>query len=356
MPLGKFVALTGVSGSGKSSLAMGVLFAEGSRSYLDGLSTYQRRRIEQETTPDVDTIEHIPAAIALRQRPLLPGPRSTVGTMTEIYAVMRLAMSRLGTHLCPNGHPIPPTPKAILTEVIICPTCHAQTPILGAESFAFATLGGCRSCKGLGIMRTVDEATLIPDDSRSIDDGAVAPWRLLGRTKQPLIIKELGVRTSVPWRELSSKEKELVLHGQDRTVFVSFLSSQGRVLEGNLKYENAVRSVELMAAASAQTSGTSRTVDRFMRTKVCPSCEGTRLSDVARSSKLAGYSISEISSWTLDELLDKVPGLLAKASSSNEGLIELSKRLSGEFKRAVEPLLELGLGYLSMNRSGDTLS
>ena len=356
VPLNAFIALTGVSGSGKSSLAMGVLFAEGSRRYLDGLSTYQRRRVEQETAPDVDSIEHLPAAVALRQRPPVPGPRSTVGTLTEVYAVMRLSLSRLGMHLCPNGHPIPPTPKAIMTESMVCPTCHEQAPILGAESFAFTTLGACPVCKGLGVTRLVNEASLIPDDSLSIDRGAVAPWRLLGRTKQPLIIKELGVRTDIPWRDLSHKEKELVLHGADKKVFVSFLSSQGRVLEGNLNYENAVRSVELMAAANAREDGNSQTVDRFMYVSPCASCNGSRLNETARSSKLAGHPIAELSSWPLEKLHGTLPGILADAAKHDEALATFAQRLTKEFIKAVEPLIDLGLEYLSVNRGGDSLS
>ncbi|MEU6375377.1 excinuclease ABC subunit UvrA [Streptomyces sp. NPDC046909] len=355
VPLGRFVAVSGVSGSGKSSLAMGVLFAEGSRRYLDGLSTYARRRITQETRPDVDSISHLPAAVALRQRPPTPGSRSTVGTMTEVYAVLRLAMSRFGSHLCPNGHRVPPTAEVALTGTLTCPDCgiHAAAP--GAESFAFATLGACPGCRGLGVSREVDDSTLIPDPTLTIDEGAVAPWRLLGRTKMPLVVRELGVRTDIPWAGLTRKERELVLHGPETTVHVAFPTSKGRVLEGNLKYENAVAAVRAMAASGAAESGGGTTA-RFMTTGSCRTCGGTRLSDEARSSLLGERTIAELAAWPLQDLADRAPKLFRSAAETDAALRPAAERLADELRKAIEPLLTLGLGYLSADRSGDTLS
>ncbi len=355
VPLNRFVACAGVSGSGKSSLAMGVLFAEGSRRYLDGLSTYMRRRVAQATTPDVDGISHLPAAIALRQHPPLPGPRSTVGTMTETLAVMRLAMSRFGAHICPNGHVVLPSAEVALTGNMDCPECGIHSPAPGAESFAFATLGACPVCHGLGFSRELDESSLIPDPTLSIDEGAVAPWRLLGRTKLPLVVKELGVRTNIPWRDLSDAERELVLHGPEQTVHVSFLSSKGRVLEGNLKFENARDSVRAMAASSSQEAS-GQAADRFMNIQMCTACNGTRLSREARSSTLEGHTIAEIAAWPIGDLYERAASLFLAAAEADVALTLPAERLAKELRKAIGPLLELGLEYLSLDRAGDTLS
>ena len=273
LPLGEFVALTGLSGSGKSSLAMGVLYAEGSRRYLDGLPTFIRRRITQATKPAVDAIGYLPATLALRQRPPVPGPRSTVGTLTEVLAVLRLAMSRLGTHRCPNGHRVPPTLEASVTERMTCPTCGATAPLPSAESFAFNTLGACPTCQGLGVTRRVDEQTLVPDDGLSLDEGAVAPWRMLGRQHMPLVARELGVRTDVPYRDLTDHEREIVLHGPEVKKHIVVRSGTGRPFPMNTTYESATRSVEMMARSDRSTTGR-KSADRFLVSEVCPTCEG----------------------------------------------------------------------------------
>src|SRR5580698_5288074 len=238
VPLWRTVAVVGVSGSGKTSLAIGTLYAEGMQRYLSGLSTYSRRRLSQAQRPDVDRIDHLPPALALRQRPPIPGPRSTVGTMSEVLNVLRLMMSRLGSHLCPNGHRVGPS-VAAFEEEIVCPVCGVRFEHPSAESFAFNSYGACPACQGLGVRSEVDAATLVPDPDKSIDDGAVLPWNLGSRRLYRYAAAELGVRTGVPYRELTERERDIVLHGEEVEQQVAFPSGRsGRIVRLNVTYEN----------------------------------------------------------------------------------------------------------------------
>src|SRR6201986_2048073 len=169
VPLWRTVAVVGVSGSGKTSLAIGTLYAEGMQRYLSGLSTYSRRRLTQAQRPDVDRIDHLPPALALRQRPPVPGPRSTVGTMSEVLNVLRLMVSRLGTPVGPNGHRVAPS-VATLSEEIICPVCGVHFEHPSAEFFAFNSYGACPACQGLGVRSEVDVSTLVPDPGKTIEE------------------------------------------------------------------------------------------------------------------------------------------------------------------------------------------
>ncbi|MFI5614157.1 hypothetical protein [Amycolatopsis sp. NPDC051903] len=180
VPLWRTVVVAGVSGSGKTSLAMGTLYAEGLHRFLEGLSTYSRRRLTQAQRPDVDRIEHLPPALALRQRPPVPGPRSTVGTMSEVLNVLRLIMSRLGTHRCPLGHDVPPTVATQAMEVE-CPACGTRFEHPEAEWFAFNSLGACPGCAGTGVRTEVDPDALVPDPGKTIAGGAVLSWNVGGR-------------------------------------------------------------------------------------------------------------------------------------------------------------------------------
>src|SRR5580693_3523328 len=207
VPLWRIVAVVGVSGSGKTSLAIGTLYAEGMHRFLEGLSTYSRRRLAQVKRPDVDRIEHLPPALALRQRPPVPGLRSTVGTMSEVLNVLRLMISRLGSHLCPNGHRVEPS-IATLTEEITCPVCGARFEHPSAESFAFNSYGACPACHGLGVRSEVDVDTLVPDPGRTIQQGAVLPWNSGGRRLSMYAAGELGVRLDVPYQSLTERERD----------------------------------------------------------------------------------------------------------------------------------------------------
>jgi excinuclease ABC subunit A len=351
VPLWRTVAVVGVSGSGKTSLAIGTLYAEGMHRFLEALSTYSRRRLSQAQRPAVDRIDHLPPALALRQRPPVPGPRSTVGTMTEVLNILRLMMSRLGTHRCPNGHHVPPSVATQQMEVA-CPVCGARFEPPSAESFAFNSYGACPACDGLGVRTEVDVATLVPDRSKSIDDGAVLPWNLGARRLYRYAAAALGVRTDVPYQELTRRERDIVLHGPEVEQPVEFPSGKSRrIVRLNVTYENAVAAVE-----KAQRSDNERTraqVRKFLIVRTCSVCHGTRLRPEALSSLLGGKNLAEISALRLDELRSFAAGL---APGLPDELAPLTAGLTGELDRGLAPLLEVGLGYLQLDRAGATLS
>jgi excinuclease ABC subunit A len=351
VPLWRTVAVVGVSGSGKTSLAMGTLYAEGLHRFLEGLSTYSRRRLSQAQRPDVDRIEHLPPALALRQRPPIPGPRSTVGTMSEVLNVLRLMMSRLGSHLCPNGHRVAPS-IAVLREDIVCPVCGAHFTHPSAESFAFNSYGACPACQGLGVRSEVDESTLVPDPDKTIADGAVLPWNSGGRRLSMYAAGELGVRLDVPYRALTDHERDIVLHGEPVRRQVTLPSGRnGRTVTLSVNYDNAVAAVERSLASDNER--TRRLVQRFLITRVCSVCHGTRLRPEALASQLDGRNLAEISALGLDELRGFVAGLPAGLPAE---LSRLTAGLLAELNGRLTPLLDVGLAYLTLDRAGATLS
>jgi excinuclease ABC subunit A len=351
VPLWRTIAVVGVSGSGKTSLAVGTLYAEGMHRFLDGLSTYSRRRLSQAQRPDVDRIDHLPPALALRQRPPAPGPRSTVGTMSEALNVLRLMMSRLGSHLCPNGHRLGPSIDT-LREEIACPVCGARFEHPSAESFAFNSYGACPACQGLGVRSEVDVATLVPDPGKTIAEGAVLPWNSGGRRLSMYAAGELGVRLDVPYRSLTDQERDIVLHGEPVRQQVTLHSGRNaRTVQLSVNYDNAVAAVE--RSLRSDNERTRRLVQRFLVTRVCSVCHGTRLRPAALASRLGGRDIAEISALTLDALRNFAAGLPgglpAEVSRLTTGLLaELDGRLT--------PLLDVGLGYLALDRAGASLS
>jgi excinuclease ABC subunit A len=354
VPLWRTVAVVGVSGSGKTSLAIGTLYAEGMQRFLESLSTYSRRRLTQAQRPDVDRIEHLPPALALRQRPPVPGPRSTVGTMSEVLNVLRLMMSRLGAHVCPNGHRVAPS-LATFSEEIVCPVCGAHFAPPSAESFAFNSYGACPACQGLGVRSEVDVDTLVPDQDKTIAEGAVLPWNSGGRRLSMYAAGELGVRLDVPYRALTDHERDIVLHGEPVTRPVTLHSGQngrkGRTVQLSVNYDNAVAAVE--RSLRSDNERTRHLVQRFLVTRVCSVCHGTRLRPEALASQLGGRNIAEISALTLGELqgfaADQPAGLPAELTRVTTGLLtELNGRLT--------PLLDVGLTYLTLDRAGASLS
>jgi excinuclease ABC subunit A len=350
IPLWCVVTIAGVSGSGKSSLATGTLYAEGMQRFLEGLSTYSRRRLSQAQRPDVDRIDHLPAALALRQRPPIPGVRSTVGTMSEVLNVLRLIMSRLGTHICPNGHPVTPT-VSTQGEEMTCPVCGVRFTHPGAESFAFNSYGACPACNGTGELFQVDEDSLVPDEDKSINDGAVLPWNSGGRRLYRYAAGELGVRLDVPFRELTAHERDIVFHGEPVERDVTLREGTPRAITLNVHYENAVATVE-HAARSDNPTGRKQ-VERFLTVGTCPVCHGTRLRPEALRSTLDGRNLAEISALSLAELrgfVERVPQLIVKE------LARVANGLVKECLQVLDPLLQLGLGYLQLDRAGSTLS
>jgi excinuclease ABC subunit A len=351
VPLWRMVAVVGVSGSGKTSLAMGTLYAEGLQRFLEGLSTYSRRRLSQAQRPDVDRIEHLPPALALRQRPPIPGPRSTVGTMSEVLNVLRLMMSRLGSHRCPNGHMVQPS-IATLREEIICPVCGAHFEHPSAEFFAFNSYGACPACQGLGVRSEVDVSTLVPDPDKTIAEGAVLPWNSGGRRLSMYAAGELGVRLDVPYKLLTDREKDIVLHGEPVKRQVTLSSGRnGRTVQLSVNYDNAVAAVE--RSLRSDNERTRRLVQRFLVTRICSVCHGTRLRPEALTSRLGGRNLAEISALGLDELRRFAAGLPAGLPAE---LSRMTNGLLAELDGRLTPLLDVGLSYLTLNRSGASLS
>ena len=309
VPLNEIVAVAGVSGSGKSSLALGVLYAEGSRRYLEALSTYTRRRMTQAAKPQVDEVLHVPAALALRQRPGIAGIRSTFGTGTELLNSLRLMFSRLASHRCPNGHYVAPSLAVAAGLEMECPECGARWYAPSAEELAFNSQGACRTCNGTGLVRTVDRSTLVPDDSLSIDEGAVAPWNSLMWSLMTDVCRAMGVRTDVPFRDLTDKEKAIVFDGpaEKKHIFYKARSSN-QAGELDFTYYNAVYTVENALAKVKDEKGMKR-VEKFLKEDVCPDCGGTRLCEAARAPKLRGVSLDQACAMTLEELVTWTAGV-----------------------------------------------
>ena len=353
IPLGKIVGIAGVSGSGKSSLALGVLYAEGSRRYLEALSTYTRRRMTQAAKASVDEAMYVPAALALHQRPGVPGIRSTFGTGTELLNSLRLMYSRLGSHRCPNGHYLKPSLLVAAGKALICPACGAQFYAPSAEELAFNSQGACQKCGGTGVVRTVDLDTLVPDDSLTIDQGAVAPWNSLMWSLMTDICREMGVRTNVPFRELTAEEKEIVYHGPAEKKHIFYHNkNSNQAGELDFTYFNAVYTVENALAKVKDEKGMKR-VEKFLKEDVCPECRGTRLSAAARAPKLRGISLDEACAMTLSELVSWVQGV---PGSLQEEMRPMAERICEAFQSTAKRLMDLGLGYLTLDRSAATLS
>ena len=353
VPLGKLVGIAGVSGSGKSSLALGILYAEGSRRYLEALSAYTRRRLTQASEANIDSIESIPAALALHQRPAVPGIRSTFGTSTELLNALRLMYSRLGSHRCPNGHLVPPSLNVAAGRPLVCPVCGVSFGGPSAESFSFNSEGACKRCGGTGIVRTVDESTLVPDESLTIDQGAVAPWNSLMWSLMTDVCRAMGVRTDVPFSQLTDKERDIVFHGPAEKKHIFYRPKNGASAgELDFTYFNAVYTVENALAKVKDDKGMKR-VERFLKQSPCPDCGGTRLNQQARSSLLRGKNLAEATAMTLDEL---IPWVQEVPASLPEPMREMAGSICRQFLHTAKRLMDLGLGYLSLDRAGSTLS
>lgn len=353
IPLGKIVGIAGVSGSGKSSLALGVLYAEGSRRYLEALSTYTRRRMTQAAKASVDEILYVPAALALHQRPGVPGIRSTFGTGTELLNSLRLMYSRLANHRCPNGHYAKSSLAVAAEKELICPECGVHFYAPSAEELAFNSQGACPKCSGTGSVRTVNIASLVPDDSLSIEEGAVAPWNSLMWSLMVDVCREMGVRTNVPFRDLSAQEKDIVYHGPavKKHIFYKAKNSN-QAGELDFTYFNAIYTVENALTKVKDEKGMKR-VEKFLKEDICPECGGTRLSAAARAPKLRDLSLDKACTMTLSELVDWVQGVPANLP---EEMRPMAESIGEAFQSTAKRLLDLGLGYLTLDRSASTLS
>lgn len=353
VPLHCVVGLAGVSGSGKSSLALGILYSEGSRRYLEALSTYTRRRMTVAGVAPARSVEHVPAALALHQRPAVPGIRSTFGTGTELLNVLRLLFSRVGEHRCPNGHWAPPSMAVAAEREIVCPTCGVRFMGPGAESLAFNSGGMCRRCGGTGVVRTVDESTIVPDDTLTIDEGAVAPWQSLMWSLMKDMAREMGVRTDVPWRELTDRERDIVLHAPpEKHHMVYQMRKTGESGEMDFTFFNAIYTVENALRNVKDEKGMKR-VAKFLREATCPECGGTRLSDAARWPRVRGLNLAEACTMTLAEATAWVAGVPEGLPAEMRAM---ARAICGAFADVARRLLDLGLGYLTLDRAASTLS
>lgn len=354
IPLGKITGIAGVSGSGKSSLALGVLYAEGSRRYLEALSTYTRRRLTQAAKADVDQVLYIPAALALHQRPAVPGIRSTFDTGTELLNSLRLMFSRLASHRCPHGHYVPPSLAVAAGKPLVCPECGESFYAPSAEELSFNSQGACPTCGGTGIVHTVDLATLVPDESLTIDEGAVAPWNSLMWSLMTDVCRAMGVRTDVPFRDLTDKEKDIVYNGPMVKKHIFYRPKNGSNSAGELDftYYSAVKTVENALAKVKDDKGMKR-VEKFLKFDACPDCGGSRLSEAARAPKLRGITLDAACRMTLTELIPWVKGVPASLPPEMRPMAE---SICGSFLAVAARLVDLGLSYLSLDRAGNTLS
>ena len=353
IPLNKIVGIAGVSGSGKSSLALGVLYAEGSRRYLEALSTYTRRRMTQAAKAQVDQVLYVPAALALHQRPGIPGIRSTFGTGTELLNSLRLMYSRLAEHRCPNGHYLKPTLAVAAGQKLVCPECGESFYAPSAEELSFNSQGACVTCSGTGMVQTVDRSTLVPDESLTIDEGAVAPWNSLMWSLMTDVCREMGVRTDVPFRDLTEKEKDIVYNGPAEKKHIFYKAKKtNQAGELDFTYFNAVYTVENALSKVKDEKGMKR-VEKFLKQEICPDCHGSRLSDRARAPKLRGISMDEACTMSLSELVEWVDGV---PRSLPEEMRPMAESICESFQSAAKRLMDLGLGYLSLDRAASTLS
>lgn len=353
IPLDRIVGISGVSGSGKSSLALGVLYAEGSRRYLEALSTYTRRRMTQAAKADVDEVLYVPAALALHQRPGVPGIRSTFGTGTELLNSLRLMFSRLASHRCPKGHYHPPTLAVAAEQELVCPECGEHFYAPSAEELAFNSQGACRTCDGTGIVRTVDRSTLVPDESLTIDEGAVIPWKTLMWSLMTDVCRAMGVRTDVPFRDLTDREKDIVYNGpaEKKHIFYKAKNSNDAA-ELDFTYFNAVYTVENALSKVKDEKGMKR-VSKFLKEDLCPDCGGSRLSEAARAPRLKGISLDEACRMTLSDLT----GWVAKVPDSLPGEMRpMAESICESFQTGARRLIDLGLDYLTLDRASSTLS
>lgn len=353
IPLNKIVGIAGVSGSGKSSLALGVLYSEGSRRYLEALSTYTRRRMTQAEKALVDEILYVPAALALHQRPAIPGVRSTFGTGTELLNSLRLMFSRLASHCCPNGHYVEPSLAVAAEQELVCPVCGENFYAPSAEELAFNSQGACKTCGGTGIVRTVDKSTLVPDDSLTIDEGAVAPWGTLMWSLMTDVCREMGVRTNIPFKDLTDKEKDIVYNGPAEKKHIFYKAKNtNQAGELDFTYYNAVYTVE-NALSKVKDEKSMKRVEKFLKQDICPNCHGTRLSEKARTPKLMGLTLDKVCEMTLSDVIEwvkKVPQSLPKE------MVPMAESICDSFQSVAKRLIDLGLGYLTLDRASSTLS
>ncbi|NWC96547.1 MULTISPECIES: excinuclease ABC subunit UvrA [unclassified Pseudomonas] len=344
IPRDALVVFTGVSGSGKSSLAFSTVYAEAQRRYFESVAPYARRLIDQVGVPDVDSIEGLPPAVALQQQRGTPSTRSSVGSVTTLSSLIRMLYSRAGSY--PAGQ-----------------------PMLYAEDFSpNLPQGACPQCHGLGRVYEVTEALMVPDPSLTIRQRAVASWPLAwqGQNQRDILVT-LGYDVDIPWRDLPKKQRDWILFTEETPtapVYAGFTPAQTRdALKRKLEpsYQGTftgARRYILHTFTHSQSALMKKRVSQFMQGSPCPLCEGKRLNKAALSVKFAGVDIGELSQMSLLQLAER---LRPVAEGQGDKKLSVEKRLAAQriaqdLLERVSTLTDLGLGYLALERSTPTLS
>ncbi len=345
LPRNALVVFTGISGSGKSSLAFGTLFAESQRRYLDSVSPYARRLIDQVDEPDVDVIEGLPPAVALQQQRGTPSVRSSVASVTMISNGLRMLYSRAGDY--PAGQ-----------EMLYADAFSANTPE-----------GACPTCSGIGRIFDVTEASMVPDATKTIRERAIASWPTAWQGQNlSRILTTLGHDIDVPWQELPKKTRDWILYTDETPtvpVYPEYNIEQTReAIEKGEKpnYQGTFTSAKnfvLQSFTNTQSALTKKRVSQFMQISQCPECHGKKLKKESLSVTFAGLDIGELSQLTLTELASKLRATAKDKSASDATNPEktiVAQRIANDILARVEALTRLGLGYLSLERTTPTLS
>ena len=304
IPRDALVVFTGVSGSGKSSLAFGTLYAEAQRRYLESVSPYARRLFHQMAVPEVDEIEGLPPAVALQQQRGSPTTRSSVGSVTTLSNLLRMLYSRAGDY--PRGQ-----------------------PLLYAESFSTNTPeGACPKCHGLGRVYEATEKSMVPDDSLTIRERAVAAWPTAwhGQNLRD-ILTTLGYDVDRPWRELPKKDRDWILFTDEQPTVPVYAGYDAAEVKRALKrkeepsyqgtFTGAKRYV-LQTFANTQSPLMKKRVAQYLLSAECPLCHGKRLNRAALSVKFAGLDIAEISRLPLKRLAQLIASVFAEGKAARE--------------------------------------
>lgn len=345
IPRNVLVVFTGVSGSGKSSLAFGTLYAEAQRRYLESVSPYARRLFHQMAVPEVDRIDGLPPAVALQQQRGSPTTRSSVGSVTTLSNLLRMLYSRAGDY--PKGQ-----------------------SILYAESFSPNTPeGACPNCHGLGRTYEVTEKSMVPDDSLTIRERAVAAWPSAWQGQNLRdILTTLGYDVDKPWNQLSKKDRDWILFTDEQPTVPVYAGFNRDEVKQALKrkmepsymgtFSSAKRHV-LHSFANTQSAMMKKRALQYMISAVCPVCNGKRLRRESLSVKFSGYDIAELSALPIKKLSSIFSEYLVAKSKKDDGHPEkaiVKLRIAQDLSARISVLLELGLGYLSLDRSTPTLS
>jgi excinuclease ABC subunit A len=345
IPRDALVVFTGISGSGKSSLAFGTLYAEAQRRYLESVAPYARRLFEQMGVPDVDDISGLPPAVALQQQRGSPTSRSSVGSVTTLSNLLRMLYSRVGTY--PPGQP------------------HLE-----AESFSTNTPeGACLRCHGLGRIYEATEASLVPDDSLTIRERAIGGWPTAwhGQNLRDMLTT-LGYDVDRPWRELAKKDRKWILFTDEQPVVpvyggldrdeVRAARKRGEPADYHGNFSSAERYV-LHTFATTQSPAIKKRVAQYLVSNECPTCHGKRLRPESLSVTFAGFDIADITRLPIVRLADLLRPYAkgtAKLAIDHPEKVLVARRISEDFLARTDVLLDLGLGYLSLDRSTPTLS